>query len=209
MTHLNWQKISAYSGGMPLACSTVTRKVKMLPTSSWPARSSPRLSLVSATLPSLRSAESHRGGFGGALRFIQSDLRLCAVSICIWILSSRLVPEHYRSLWFVGKLCSSKPLYTFLYKLRKTCTSLISITIHSKCIQRDHLPSLFPTGRRGRNLRVARWSPGSRTHVIDSVELLWGCDDLWTLTLTLYDAQLFQGQAGAGHNGGGKVILSR
>lgn len=33
-THLNWQKMSAYSGGMPLACSTVTRKVKMLPTSS-------------------------------------------------------------------------------------------------------------------------------------------------------------------------------
>lgn len=33
-THLNWQKMSAYSGWMPLACSTVTRKVKMLPTSS-------------------------------------------------------------------------------------------------------------------------------------------------------------------------------
>lgn len=59
LTYLNWQKMSAYSGWIPLACSTVTRKVKMLPTSSWPARPS-RLSLMSATLPSLRSKKSQR-----------------------------------------------------------------------------------------------------------------------------------------------------
>lgn len=57
LTYLNWQKMSAYSGWIPLACSTVTRKVKMLPTSSWPARPS-RLSLASVTLPSLRSKKS-------------------------------------------------------------------------------------------------------------------------------------------------------
>lgn len=85
LTHLNWQKMSAYSGGTPLACSTVTRKVKMLPTSSCPARPSPRLSLVSSMLPSLRSEESHRGRLGGLY------------VICIWILSSRLLSAHYQA----------------------------------------------------------------------------------------------------------------
>lgn len=59
-THLNWQKMSAYSGGTPLAWRTVTRKVKMLPTSSWPARPSLWLSLASGMLPSFRSEENNR-----------------------------------------------------------------------------------------------------------------------------------------------------
>lgn len=54
LTHLNWQKMSAYSGGMPAACRTVTRKVKTLPTSSWPITPSDWPSLPS-TFPSFRS----------------------------------------------------------------------------------------------------------------------------------------------------------
>ena len=34
MTHLNWQKISVYSVGIPEACRTVTRNVKILPKES-------------------------------------------------------------------------------------------------------------------------------------------------------------------------------
>lgn len=52
LTHLNWQKMSAYSGGMLLACRTVTRKVKILPTSRCSAKLSP--GFVS-TFPSFKS----------------------------------------------------------------------------------------------------------------------------------------------------------
>lgn len=50
--YLNWQKMSAYSGRMPLACSTVTRKVKALPSFRWVPISSENPSMT--ILPSSR-----------------------------------------------------------------------------------------------------------------------------------------------------------
>lgn len=147
-THLNWQKISAYSGGMPLAWSTVTRKVKMLPTSSWSARPSPRLSLVSAMLLSLRSEESHRGRLGRlALWFIENDLqlhlRLCFV-ICAWILSSAQYTQT--------GLCTLSRLHSVHIpsQSKKNCVCLISITIHLKtsfAFNRTICQVCFPLGQ--------------------------------------------------------------
>lgn len=55
--------------------------------------------------------------------------------ICIWILSSRLVSAHSGAWWSFVQIPSQS---------RKNCTSLIFITIHLKCIQQDHLPSVSP-----------------------------------------------------------------
>lgn len=43
---MNWQKMSAYSGRMPLAWSTVTRKVNTLPSFKWSPISSVNPSIV-------------------------------------------------------------------------------------------------------------------------------------------------------------------
>lgn len=45
-SHLNWQKISAYSAEMLEACRTVTRKVKMLPSFRWSRAASRGPSIV-------------------------------------------------------------------------------------------------------------------------------------------------------------------
>lgn len=44
--YLNWQKMSAYSGRIPLACSTVTRKVNALPSFRWLPISSENPSII-------------------------------------------------------------------------------------------------------------------------------------------------------------------
>lgn len=45
-SHLNWQKISAYSAEMLEACRTVTRNVKMLPSFRWSRAASRGPSIV-------------------------------------------------------------------------------------------------------------------------------------------------------------------
>lgn len=54
---------------------------------------------------------------------------------------------------------------------KKSCTILISITIALEHLQQDHLTSIFPLGREGQNL-LERGKSGSRTNVIDSIQLL-------------------------------------
>lgn len=60
VAYLNWQKMSAYSGRIPLAWSTVTRKVKALPSFRWLPISSENPSITifpSSKVPDFKSAE--------------------------------------------------------------------------------------------------------------------------------------------------------
>lgn len=74
-THLNWQKMSAYSAEMLEACRTVTLKVKVLPIFRWDrtfsgersrARSRPRpalfTGLLGASMISTRNRERDTDG---------------------------------------------------------------------------------------------------------------------------------------------------
>lgn len=137
--------MSAYSGGIPLACSTVTRKVKMLPTSSWPARPSPQLSFVSAMLPSLRSEESHMGVLGAVVEWcIETDL----YTSCIWILSSRPIPAHCQL---------DQAFFTFLHKEGYSAPVSLILLSSSEGVMTSELwpwPSTMRSSSRDRPDRV-------------------------------------------------------
>lgn len=51
VTYLNWQKISAYSVAIPIACKTVTLKVNSIPDWRWSGRSSSFMSLDTELSP--------------------------------------------------------------------------------------------------------------------------------------------------------------
>lgn len=158
--------MSAYSGGTPLACSTVTRKVKTLPISRWLSKSSPWPSLVSAISLSLRSEKRSEG------IFYWSDLCLkCsgAASGIVFInphiksntpLYNQTLPACYQAWNLQINTCSSLCTYS-LTKQENLITITITLNILI-CIGQNHLPPMFP--REDRRLKFMRaevkiWQP--------------------------------------------------
>lgn len=89
-SHLNWQKISAYSAEMLEACRTVTRKVKMLPSFRWSRAASRGPSIVDF------SGLSRRRSSGvTAWRREPSDVRSCLPDACqqLCTAAGRELPE--------------------------------------------------------------------------------------------------------------------
>lgn len=160
--YLNWQKISAYSGRIPLACSTVTRKVKALPSFRWWPISSEKPSITifpSSKVPDFKSKEG------------QMNIHRVQITYRPPFKEER-VGYSFHSEWKKVTISLDSGQYFSLFE---------NVPNHSKlCLH---------------------------TQVIHSMDFFWRSDDLWTLTLTFHNPQLFQRQTRTSHCNWWKVTL--
>lgn len=143
-SYLNWQKMSAYSGRMPLACSTVTRKVNTLPSFKWLPISSVNPSIVifpSSRVDDFRSERNSPRcktfGLDDFLCFGCCFLLFFFYSLEIFLQTAMYCQHTLKMLFMITK----SPKYTETVVLQSYSNKDLTIC-HMQCISNNFSPSI-------------------------------------------------------------------
>lgn len=137
-SYLNWQKMSAYSGRMPLACSTVTRKVNTLPSFKWLPISSVNPSIVIFPSSRVDDFKSERNKQPTVLNLCLGEF-LCLdcwfvvfFSLNIFLQAAMYSQHTFKLLFMITK----SPKYTETVVLHSSSNTELG-TCHMQCISNN------------------------------------------------------------------------